>query len=121
MSYVEFGVGLLALTGLTAGIGRLAGVGLGWFPIWVIVRASIQLVVVALLLHGILSVPWTVVGFIALMLTTASWTSARRLRDAWHGPAIAVVGVLTGATCTLIAIFALHLLPIDVRNIVAVG
>jgi putative ABC transport system permease protein len=120
-SYAGFGAGLLTLTGLTVLAARLGRIGLGWFPLVVVVRASVQLSVVALLLHGILSVPETVVAFVVLMLTTASWTSARRTAELWHGRRIAVAGVLTGALSALVVIFALQLVDLDVRNLVAVA
>ena len=120
-SYAGFGVGLLTLTGLTVALGRWARIGLGWFPLVVVVRASIQLAVIALLLRGILAVPWTVVAFVVLMLTTASWTSARRIQGLWHGRRIAVAGVLVGAGAALVAIFALRLADPDVRDLVAVA
>src|SRR5689334_25357988 len=101
-SYAGFGAGLLTLTGLTVALGRWARIGLGWFPLVVVVRASVQLAVIALLLRGILAVPWTVAAFILLMLTTASWTSARRIQGLWHGRRIAVTGLLTGAGATLV-------------------
>ena len=94
MDYAWFGAGLLAMTGLTLLLGRWAGVGLGLFPLWAIGRAVVQLTVVALLLRGILSVPWTVAGFILLMLTTASWTAMGRLRELWHGRRTAVLDEL---------------------------
>ena len=120
-SYVGFGVGLLTLTGLTVALGRWARIGLGWFPLVVVVRASVQLAVIALLLRGILAVPWTVAAFILLMLTTASWTSARRIQGLWHGRRIAVTGVLVGAGAALVVIFALRLVDLDVRDLVAVS
>lgn len=119
--YAWFGAGLLAMTALTAGLGAWAGTGLRFFPFWVVVRASVQLTVVALLLRGILTVPWTVVGFIVLMLTTASITSMGRIRGLWRGRFAAVVGVLAGALLTLAVIFALHLVDFQVRYLVAVG
>jgi len=121
MDYAWFGAGLLAMTGLTLLLGRLAGVGLGLFPLWAIGRAVVQLTVIALLLRGILSLPWTVAGFILLMLTTASWTAMGRLRDLWHGRRTAVLGVLTGALLTLVVIFGLRLVDFQVRYLVAVG
>jgi putative ABC transport system permease protein len=120
-SYAGFGAGLLTLTGLTVLAARLGRIGLGWFPLVVVVRAAVQLSIVALLLKGILSFPSTVVAFIVLMLTTASWTSARRTAELWHGRRIAVAGVLTGALSALVVIFALRLVDLDVRNLVAVA
>jgi len=120
-SYAGFGAGLLALTGLTVLAARWGRIGLGWFPLVVVVRAAVQLSIVALLLKGILSYPSTVVAFVVLMLTTASWTSARRTAELWHGRRIAVAGVLTGALSALVVIFALRLVDLDVRNLVAVA
>ena len=120
-SYAGFAAGLLTLTGITVAIGRWARLGLGWFPLVVVVRATVQLSVIALLLRGILAVPWTVAAFIVLMLTTASWTSGRRLRELWHGRRIAVAGVLSGAGIALVLIFALRLVDLDVRDLVAVA
>jgi putative ABC transport system permease protein len=120
-SYAGFAAGLLTLTGITVAIARWARLGLGWFPLVVVVRATVQLSVIALLLRGILAVPWTVVAFVVLMLTTASWTSGRRLRDLWHGRRIAVAGVISGAGTALVLIFALRLVDLDVRDLVAVA
>ncbi|WP_235547465.1 MULTISPECIES: ABC transporter permease [unclassified Nocardioides] len=119
--YLAFGLGLLAMTALTVGLGRWAGIGLGLFPLWAILRAVAQLTVVALLLRGILSLPWTVVLFLALMLTTASWTSVRRLAELWRGRRAAVVGVLAGSLITLVAVFTLQLVDLQVRYLVAVA
>ena len=118
---VWFGAGLLVLVGATIGVSRLAGVGLGWAPLSALARASVQLTLLALLLRGILSVPWTVVAFLALMLTTASWTSAGRLRELWHGRRAAVSGVLAGAAVTLVLVFALRLVDLEVRYLIAVA
>lgn len=83
--YAWFGAGLLLMTALTVGLGWWAGTGLRLFPLWAILRAVVQLSVIALLLRGILSVPWTVVGFVLLMLTTASLTAIGRIHELWHG------------------------------------
>src|SRR5580765_8099695 len=120
-SYAGFGAGLLAMTGLTVALGWWARVGLGWFPLVVVVRAAVQLSVIALLLRGILAVPWTVAAFVLLMLTTASWTSGRRIKGLWHGRRIAVAGVLCGAVAALAVIFGLRLVDPGVRNLVAVA
>jgi putative ABC transport system permease protein len=120
-SYAGFAAGLLTITVLTVLLARWARIGLGWFPLVVVVRAAVQLSIVALLLRGILAVPWTVAAFVVLMLTTASLTSARRIRGLWHGRRIAVLGVLSGTTLALGAIFALRLVDTDVRDLVAVA
>jgi putative ABC transport system permease protein len=119
--YVWFGVRLLGLTGLTLLVAHVARVGVGWFPLWAVGRAVVQLAVIALLLRGILSVPWTVAGFVLLMLSTASGTAAGRLKELWHGRRTALLGVLVGALVTLVVIFTLGLVAFQVRYLVAVG
>ncbi|MDQ4052024.1 MAG: ABC transporter permease [Actinomycetota bacterium] len=121
MDYVWFGLGILVLPGLTVCFGLWAGVGIGLFPVVAIARAIIQLSIIALLLRGILAAPWTVVAFLALMVTTASWTAAGRLHELRHGRRIAVAGVLAGAALALVVIFALRLVELEVRYLVAVA
>lgn len=121
LQWTWFGLGLLALTCATMLVARLAGVGLGWLPLRAIARASVQLAIVALLLRGILTVPWTAALFVVLMLSTASLTSAGRLKELWHGRRYAVAGVLAGSAVALSAIFALHLLDLQARYVVAAG
>src|SRR4051795_7867374 len=74
-----FGSGLAVMTAVTLTVAWRAGIGLGWFPLWALLRAGIQLAVIALLLRGILAVPATVAAFVVLMASTASWTAAHRL------------------------------------------
>src|SRR3954470_20050437 len=117
--YAWFGLGLLVLVAATITVAQAAGVGLGWTPLWSLARATVQLTVVALLLRGILSVEWTVIAFLALMGTTASWTASGRLRELWHGRRAAVLGVVAGAAVSLVLIFALGLVDLRVRFVVA--
>ncbi|HET6938684.1 MAG TPA: ABC transporter permease [Nocardioides sp.] len=119
--YVWFGAGLLIIVAATMALARLSGVGLGWAPLWSLTRAAIQLTVVALLLRGILTASWAVAGFLVLMATTASWTAAGRLRELYGGRRAAVLGVVTGATVALVLIFALGLVDLNVRYLVAVA
>jgi putative ABC transport system permease protein len=117
--FVWYAAGLLVLAVATMVLARMAGVGLGWTPLWSLARATVQLSVVALLLRGILTVPWTVAAFLLLMATTASWTASGRLRDLWHGRRAAVLGVVSGASVSLVLIFALGLVDLQVRYLVA--
>jgi putative ABC transport system permease protein len=81
----------------------------------------VQLTIVALLLRGILTVEWTVVAFLLLMASTASWTASGRLRELWHGRRAAVTGVVSGAIVSLVLVFALGLVDLQVRYLVAVA
>lgn len=117
----DFGARLLVLTALVVALATWGRVGLGWLPLRAIARAMLQLAVVALLLRGILAAPWTVAAFIVLMLSTASFTAGGRVRELRHGRRVAALGVVVGATVTLALIFALRLVDLDVRYLVAVA
>ncbi len=116
-----FLAGLLVLTGLTVALQRRARVRLGWSPLVAIARAVVQLAVVALILAGVLATGWTVVLFVALMLTTASLTSGGRVAALHRGRQAAVVAVAAGATATIVLVFGLHLMDWTVRYLVAVS
>ncbi|WP_028659275.1 ABC transporter permease [Nocardioides insulae] len=113
--------GLLVLALVTAGLARLLGAGLGWQPVWALVRAGVQLAVVALLLRGVLAAPYLVLGFVALMLTTASWTSGTRTAGLWRRRRTATAGVLAGAFVSLGLILAMRLVDWEARYIIAVA
>ena len=119
--YATFAAGLVVMSGATVTVAWRAGIGLGWFPAWALLRAGAQLTVIALLLRGILAVPATVAAFVLLMATTASWTASHRLGALWRGRRAAVAGVVAGAGVSLTAIFALDLVDLQVRYVVAVG
>jgi putative ABC transport system permease protein len=121
LSYARFGGGLLVVVAATLLTAWRFGIGLGWAPLTSLARAVVQLAVVALLLRGILTVPWTVVAFLALMLATASWTAAGRLEEVWHGRRAVVIGVVVGAGVALVLVFALRLVALEARYLVAVA
>ncbi|MGN6160575.1 MAG: ABC transporter permease, partial [Marmoricola sp.] len=110
---------LIALT--TAGVARVTNIALGWASVTAILRAMVQLAVIAVALRGILSEPGTVVLFVLLMLTTASWTAGGRVGELWQGRRAATLGVLVGSSVAVTLVFLLQLVPFGVRYIVAIG
>src|SRR3954451_16958284 len=102
-----FGSGLAAMTAVTLTVAWRAGIGLGWFPLWALLRAGVQLAVIALLLRGIMAVPATVAAFVVLLASPASWTAARRLAELGHGRRAAARCVLVGPLASLTAIYGL--------------
>jgi len=116
-----FGARLLVLAAATVALGLWYGTGLRLFPVWALARAAVQLSIVALLLRGVLAVPWTAAAFVLLMLTTASLTASGRTRELWRGREAAVLGVVAGALVSLGAILALHLADLEARYVVATG
>lgn len=118
---LHFLLGVVVLVTAAVVILRLAEVGLGWLPIVAIVRAIVQLALIALILQGALNAWWSVAAFIALMLTTASLTSLRRARDLPRGPVGAVVGVVVGALVTLTLVLALGLVDREFERVIAIA
>ncbi|MFV0430395.1 MAG: ABC transporter permease [Arachnia sp.] len=121
MDIAWFLLGIAVMAGASVALARWAGVGLGWEPVIALLRAALQLAAIAAILSGVLAVPWLVVAFLALMLTTASWTAGRRLAGIPHGRRYALIGVISGAAAGLIPAFAMGLVEIDPRQIIALG
>lgn len=118
---LPFLAGIAVLVVVTMAVLRLAEVGLGWLPVVAIVRAIVQLALVALLLAGALTAWWSAAAFIGLMLTTASVTSLRRARDLRRGPLGAVVGVIVGALVTLGLVLLLGLVDLQFERVIAIA
>lgn len=119
--FVWFVVGLLLITAAAAIIQHRHGMRLGRQMFTGVARASIQLTIVAVLLRGILSVPWTVVFFIALMLTTASLTSIGRLKGMPHAKQAVLLGVIAGGLAGIAAVFGLRLVDWNTQNLIALS
>lgn len=118
---IRDGVAIVIIAMITAIVAKATHIALGWASVTAILRAMVQLAVIALALRGILSHPWTVVVFVVLMLATASWTAGGRVGELWQGRRAATFGVLSGAFVAVTAVFLLQLVPFGVRYLVAVG
>lgn len=121
MDDVWWGLGLLVVGLTTYALARATRIELGWLPLTALLRAVVQLAVIAAILRGVLEVPWTVALFVLLMLTTASFTAGSRLDELPRGRVLALVGVLCGATASLGLVFALRLVDLEARYVVAVA
>jgi len=88
-------LGLLAVAGtVVVWLGR---VGDGRAVLAAAVRATVQLAAVSLLITAVLGSPWGTAGFVVVMFTVASATSARRIgtvRTAWRAAAAIAGGVV---------------------------
>lgn len=118
---VRDGVAIVLIALTTAALARSTHIALGWASVTAILRAMLQLAVIALALRGILSAPGTVAIFVAVMLATASWTAGGRVGELWQGRRAATLGVLTGSSVAVTLVFLLQLVPFGVRYIVAIG
>lgn len=98
-----------------------AGIGLGALPLVAILRAGVQLAAITLLLRGVESVPWTAALFVALMLSTASFTTARRASALPLGARAAVAGTAAGALPTLAIVVGTGLVDVGAQAVIAVA
>jgi putative ABC transport system permease protein len=121
VDYAWWGLGLLALALTTWSVARVARIELGWLPVTALLRAVVQLAVIATILRGVLAVPWTVALFVVLMLTTATTTAGSRLAELPRGRLLALLGVLCGASVSIALVFALRLVDLEARYVVAVA
>ncbi len=115
------GAGLLVIVAATIALQRWYRLPLGLRPLTAVLRATLQLGIIAVVLRGVLEWPALVAAFFALMFTTASLTAGARLRELWRGRAAAFAGVLAGGVGSVAAVLSLGLVPLDARNAVAVG
>ena len=118
---VWFALGLAVIVALTIVLQRWARLGLGSGPAVAAARAVVQLSVIAVLLRGVLSVPWTVVLFVVLMASTASVTAGHRVHELYDGRRAAFMGVVAGALVAVVLVFGLHLVQFDTRYVVSVA
>lgn len=119
--FAWFVVGLALMATAAAVIQHRHGMRLGPQIFTGVLRAALQLSIIAVLLRGILSVPWTMVFFIALMLTTASLTSIGRLRGMPFAKQAVLTGVIAGGVAGTAAVFGLHLVDWTTQNVIAVA
>lgn len=114
-------VGIAVLVTAVMIVLRASGVRVGAQPVIAVLRAIGQLTLASVIVSGALSVPWTVIAVLALMLTMASATSAGRLHTLDGGRRAAALAVITGALVAIGAVFALGMMPLSARNVLAVG
>ena len=119
--WLRFGGGILALVATSILLLRLHGVALRWLPFTAVLRAAIQLAAISVLLSGVNQWPWLVLGFIALMLSTASWTGASRAEVLPDGRRNAVISVVVGGTSSLFLTLLIGLISPTPQHVVAIA
>jgi len=82
---VRLALVVVVCAGLAAGINRWGRLGHGRDDLLAALRASLQLVLVGLLIAAVLRSWWLTLGFIILMLSVASLTAGRRLSPRSQG------------------------------------
>lgn len=119
--WLALGGGLALLVAAATVILRVHGNKVGWKPAFAVARAAVQLAVISVLLGAVLRWPWLVLAFIALMLTTASLTGAKRAGELPGGRRAATVGVIAGGLVATGATVGLGLVGWEIQRIVAIA
>ena len=90
--YLRLGALVVVLALLAAAINRVGRLGHAMADVRAAARATVQLLVVGLLISAVLQSWWLTGGFVLLMLTVASVTAGRRLADGgqWYWAAAPV-------------------------------
>lgn len=100
MTIIELGprlaIALTVMALLAAAVVRLSGLGSGGSTLAAAVRAAVQLAAVSAVILVVLRSLWLTAAFLALMLTVAAGTAARRVTGRFAGPgwwcALPIVG-----------------------------
>ncbi|MDP9833331.1 ABC transporter permease [Trueperella abortisuis] len=118
---VMTGLGVAVMVAVTLGLQRWAGLRVGIQPLTAALRAIVQLAALALILQGIFQYPWTAGLMLAVMMTVASLTAGKRLKELSYGRRAAVAGIVTAALTVVTAIFAMRMMELTVSNFIAIG
>ncbi|MCL2595886.1 MAG: ABC transporter permease [Promicromonosporaceae bacterium] len=113
------GVGLLVA--ITAAVLWVVGVPGKWAPGWAILRAALQLAVIALVLRDVIQDGRWVAIWLSVMFAVAAYTVARRLGFSWQRLGLVVVAMLTGITPALAIAFGTGALTASPRYVLALG
>ena len=109
------------LAALTGGLVAVLGLERPWLQPWAVLRAAVQLGILALVLHGVItSVPLTL-ALLAVMVVVAAITSSRRLGlPPRLVPVVALIVVIAAAVPATVA-FAAGAVPLEPRYLLAVA
>lgn len=116
---VRLAIVVVVCAGLAAVINRSGHLGHGRDDLLAALRASLQLIVVGLLIAAVLGSWWLTLGFIILMLSVASLTAGRRLAPKGHWW-FAVAPVVLGAVPVAGSLMLSGLIPQETIAVVPI-
>jgi putative ABC transport system permease protein len=118
---VRLVLALVLLVAVAAGLLTVAGVRVRRQVLVAAGRAAVQLALIGSVLRLVFLYPVAVGLVLLVMLTTASWTAGRRLREMPGAARAVVVSSLSGAVLTLAVIFGTGAVAFSPRYVVALG
>lgn len=113
----------VCILGLTAFVILTAlGAEKPWLQIVALARAGLQLALLSLILHTVVSNTWLTVAFLMVMTGVAIWTASRRTPRTLRHPFTIAVGLAVGWMVPVVVIVALGAVPIsDSSKVLAMG
>src|SRR5690242_7149955 len=121
MPYLTLLLGAAVLLAITSAVMWWAKIEHAAAPWWAIIRALGQLALISLALRGVLNHSALVAVALAVMVSVAAWTAARRLRDLHGGPVAVVISTVAASALTIGLAFGLGMLALESRSVVALG
>jgi len=118
---LRLGIALLLLLGAAAGALTAARIRVRRQVVVAAVRATVQLAAIGVVLGLVFRYPVGAAVVLAVMLTTASRTAARRLSDLSGATRAVLAASLAGALCTLVIAFGTGAVAFSVRYVVALS
>ena len=118
---VRFGLGLALLIGTALAVLSLAGVRQRRATLTAVARAAVQLAFVAAALRGVFAAPPAVVAVLAVMLSVAVWTSARRISALSGAACAAGCAIPSGALVAITIALGTGMVQRDLRDLIAVS
>lgn len=121
IGYLRIALGITVLVAAATAVLRGHGVRVGWSVAIAIARAIVQLAAISVLLGAVLQWPALIAVFLLLMLSTATFTGARRASGLPKGRGSAVVGIAAGGASATVLPLILGLVPLDVQQVIAIA
>ncbi|GAB3277501.1 ABC transporter permease [Kineosporia babensis] len=109
---------LALLVAVAAGLGTWMNAGQLKAVVTATLRALVQLVAVGAVIAVVIRTPALAPLYLLLMVSVASWTSARRIANGTIALPAAASAILAGTTVTAIIIFACRALPFEAATLV---
>ena len=112
------GLGVVLLLAVTLAAFRVGQLGRSREVVVVVVRAAVQMMLVGLVIAAILRTPVLAPVYLAVMLTAASVTSARRIGVPGRGGSAAAAAIVSASTLTVAVLVASRAVALDARHVV---